>query len=240
MRRGCFDNRPPLRYHRDWRLGLSSLNSIHYSRRKVKCSGRRVASLDALPPGLIYSRTMSTLSSQKKGWRIMKLPSRTLISCLILASLLAATSCGMLGGCHAKLSGMVPGMSERMDMLECWLTIEFKKYPKNADLRDVKVVFSSIALFEDESFDWSYIAANDRIAQGMGKGYRPNDETQPDQDPPLKTKIKVKFPLRARPQLELDLTETISLEATLFWGGKKQGSISQPIEHVYYRTLEKE
>ena len=167
----------------------------------------------------------------------MRLPPRILIFCLIMLTLLSAAGCNLLGG--AKLSHMMPGMSEQMDKLECWLTIEFKKYPDNVDLRDVKVVFSSIALRADQSFGWQYIAANDQIAQGLGKGYRPNEESLPGQDPPLKIKIKVKYPLRARPQLELDLTESISLKAELFWGGKKQGSLSKSIDHVYQRTLEK-
>ncbi len=167
----------------------------------------------------------------------MKLSWRMLIFCLIIVTLFSAPGCSLLS--HARLSGMMPGMSDMMDKLECWLTIEFKKYPDNVNLRDVKVVFSSIALFGDQSFDWQYIAANDQIAQGLGKGYRPNEESQPDQDPPLKIKIKVKYPLRARPRLELDFTETIVLKAVLFWGGKKQGSLSKTIDHVYERTLEK-
>lgn len=165
---------------------------------------------------------------------------RALIPASILALTLPALSCGLLGGCDAGLSGMVPGTSDRMDKLECWLTIEFKKYPEGINRRDVRVAFSSIALFRDQSFDWPFIAANDRIAQGMGKGYRPNEETRPDLDPPLKTKIKVNYPLRARPTIDLEATDTITLHADLYWGGKKMDSISKPIEHTYYRTLEKE
>ena len=105
----------------------------------------------------------------------MKLPARILIFCLTMLTLLSAAGCSLLA--DAKLSDMKPGMSDMMDKLECWLTIEFKKYPDNVDLRDVKVVFSSIALFADQSFNWQYIAANDQIAQGLGKGYRPNEES---------------------------------------------------------------
>ncbi len=165
----------------------------------------------------------------------MKLPPRILILCLIMVTLFSAPGCGLLS--DAKLSGMMPGMSDMMDKLECWLTIEFKRHPDNINLRDVKVVFSSIALFGDQSFDWQYIAANDQIAQGLGKGYRPNEGSQPDQNPPLKTRIKVNYPLQARPRLE-DLDETITLTAELFWGGEKQGSLSRTIEHVYERTRE--
>lgn len=170
----------------------------------------------------------------------MKITPRVLVPCVVLVMLLPAISCGLLGGCAARLSDMFPGMSENMDRLECWLTIEFKKYPDNVDPRDVKLVFSSIALYENESFDWAYIAANDQIAQGMGKGYLPNELTRPDLAPPLRIKIKVKYPLHARPKLELDLAETITLYADLFWGGQKVASISAPIEHTYSRTLEQE
>jgi hypothetical protein len=169
----------------------------------------------------------------------MKLPSRILIFCLIMLTLFSAAGCSLLGSRYAKLSDMLPGMSLHMDRLMCWLTIEFKKYPDNINLRDVKVVFSSNALFADQSFDWQYIAANDLIPQGLGKGHLPNEESQPGKDPPLKTKIKVKYPLRARPQLEMGLTEIISLEAELYWGGKKHHSLSATLEHVYRRTLEK-
>jgi hypothetical protein len=165
----------------------------------------------------------------------MKLPPRILILCLIVLIMFSAPSCSLVS--DAKISGMMPGMSEMMDKLECWLTIEFRRYPDNINLQDVKVVFSSIALFNDQTFDWRYIAANDQIAQGLGKGHRPNEESQPGQDPPLKTKIKVNYPLQARPRLE-NLDKTITLEATLFWGGKKQGSLSTTIEHVYQRERE--
>ena len=165
----------------------------------------------------------------------MNLPTRILIPCLTAVILLSAPGCSLLS--DATISGMMPGMSDMMDKLECWLTIEFKKYPSDVNLRDVKVVFSSIALFNDETFDWQYIAAHDQIAQGLGKGHKPNEESQPGVDPPLKTKIKVNYPLRARPKLE-NLDETITLKAELFWGGKKQGSLSQTIEHVYQRTNE--
>jgi hypothetical protein len=77
-------------------------------------------------------------------------------SLIVEVSLVALVSagCDLLGGTgSARLSDMVPGFSPRMDKLECWLTIEFRKYPKKGDLRDLKVVFSSVALSRDEIFD---------------------------------------------------------------------------------------
>ena len=170
----------------------------------------------------------------------MKLSRRVLIPVLALTLILPALSCGLLGKCTASLSEMYPGMSEEMDGIECWLTIKFKKYPEGINPLDVKVVFSSIALFEDQTFTWGYIAANDVVPQGMGKGNRPNEETRPDLKPPLNTKIKVKYPLRARPKIDVEVTDTITLYADLYWGGKKLDSASKALEHTYYRTLEKE
>lgn len=128
---------------------------------------------------------------------------------------------------------MVPGMNVGMDKLECWLTIEFKKYPKNIDLKDVEVRFSSIALQQDEVFDWAYIAAHDVISLGFMKGFKENTESSPEREPPLNVPVKVNYPLQAKPRLELSAGETILLTAELFWGGKKLDSSERTIEHVY-------
>ena len=154
-----------------------------------------------------------------------------------IAMLLSVSGCGLFS--DATITEMTPGISAMMDKLECWLTIEFKRYPEDIRLRDVKVVFSSMALFEDQTFGWPFIAENDQIAQGLGKGYAPNGASRGDQKPPLKVKIKVNYPLRARPRIELEGLETISLAATLYWGGKKQDSASRSIEHAYRREKAK-
>ena len=135
----------------------------------------------------------------------------------------------------AELSEMVPGMSKQMDKLECWLTIEFKKYPEGIDLRDVRVKFTSMALEEPEEFDWDYIADQDVISLGFMKGYNPNPASSPDEDPPLNTPIKVKYPLRAKHYINIPAGETILLKADLYWGGKKVASNDRMIEHVYHR-----
>ena len=163
----------------------------------------------------------------------MKRVPTILMLCLMVPALLATPGCGLFK--QATLSQMMPGISEMMDKLECWLTIEFKKYPEGVNPKDVKVVFSSFALHNKQAFSWQYIAAHDQIAQGLGKGYKPNEASQPDQDPPLKTKIKVNYPLQAKMHLE-NIEGVIELKAELFWGGKKQDSITTTIEHVYDRT----
>jgi hypothetical protein len=165
----------------------------------------------------------------------MKFPRGFWVGIGIGLTLISNPGCSLFS--DATISEMVPGMSDMMDKLECWVTIEFKRYPEGINLRDVKVVFSSIALFSDETFDWPYIAAHDQIAQGFGKGYKPNEVSDPAKAPPLKTKIKVNYPLNARPRLE-NLEQLIRLKAELFWGGESQGSLTKTIEHVYERTSE--
>lgn len=152
---------------------------------------------------------------------------------------LLSVSCHLIGGTgSARLSEMIPGFSPRMDKLESWLTIEFRKYPKKGDLRDVKVVFSSVALSEDAVFDWNFIAGKDCISQGFGKGFIDNAETSPDRDPPLKVPIKVNYPLQALHRVELKSGEVISIKAELYWAGVKQDKTSKSIEHVYRRGEE--
>ncbi len=161
-----------------------------------------------------------------------------ILLCCLLVMVLAIAGCDLLGiGSSAKMSKMIPGMSTRMDKLECWLTIEFKKYPEGIDPLDVEIIFSSIALVSDQIFQWEYIAKQDVVAKGLGKGYGPNENTVGDAAPPLKEKIKVKYPLQAKPELELELTDTIWLTVELYWGGKKQGQMQKSIEHVYHRTI---
>jgi hypothetical protein len=148
-------------------------------------------------------------------------------------------SCHLLSGTgSARLSEMIPGFSPRMDKLECWLTIEFRKYPKKGDLRDVKVVFSSVALSKDEVFDWSFIASKDSISKGFNKGFIDNAETSPDRDPPLKVPVKLNYPLHALYKVKLKPGQVISIKAELYWAGVKQDDMSKSIEHVYRRGEE--
>jgi hypothetical protein len=132
---------------------------------------------------------------------------------------------------------MVAGMSRGMDTLECWVTIEFKKYPDGENLRDVMVRFTSPALENTAAFDWKYIATHDVISRGFMKGFDPNDQSSPDEKPPLNVPVKVKYPLHAKHKLDLSPGETISLEAELFWAGKKVDSDSRSIEHAYTRQM---
>ena len=157
----------------------------------------------------------------------------------LAAVLLGLPSCNAIDvviGRHAKLSKMVPGGSIATGALECWLTIEFNRYPKDADLRDVRVRFTSIALDAPAEFDWRYISQHDKIAAGnaFGSGYHEAEMTLPTQPPPLGKPTKVRFPLSARRVIE-QAPSTLFLEAELYWGGEKQHTLRKTIEHVYSR-----
>lgn len=156
----------------------------------------------------------------------------------IAGALALALLLGAGGGCSllrdAEISEMVPGGDIGGGKLECWLTIEFTGEP-GGDPQDVRVVFDGNVLAAPQEFDWAYIAANDKIPQGFMKGFKPNKATAPDADPPVGVPVKVRYRLEAMPFVELSPGETLSLEATLYWAGEKQGSLSRTVEHVYSR-----
>jgi hypothetical protein len=155
----------------------------------------------------------------------------------VLAGLPACNLIDVALGRHAKLSKMVPGGNIGSGELECWLTLQFDRYPDGIDRRDVRVRFDSIALAKAQEFDWPYIAKHDQIPRGteFGSGYRENDRTEPRKDPPLGDPFKVRFPLRARKRIE-NAPKTIWLTAELFWGGENQNSYRRSLEHVYSST----
>lgn len=167
-----------------------------------------------------------------------------LLAGVVTSLLLLSGGCNFIDlalGRHATLTHMSPGRNLGGGELECWLTLEFTRYPKDADLRDVKVRFESIALAEPAEFDWAYIARNDKIARGQrfGTGYREAEMTSPEKPPPLGEPTKVRFPLRAK--LVIDKAPAVLyLEADLYWGGVKQDSLRAAIEHVYSRTTSRD
>ncbi|MDJ0848769.1 MAG: hypothetical protein QNK04_10350 [Myxococcota bacterium] len=153
---------------------------------------------------------------------------------LLAALLVAVTAVGCNPFSDAKIRKMVPGDSVASGSFECWLSLEFLDYPTNADPRDVRVRFESVALEEPAEFDWSFIAAHDVVPRGtgFGSGHAPLEASSADTDPPLGQELKVKFPLRARERID-DPPRRLYLRASLYWGGKKQASMKRTIEHVY-------
>jgi hypothetical protein len=60
--------------------------------------------------------------------------------------------------------------------------------------------------------------------------------TSPDSRPPLGRPTKIRFPLPARATID-GAPETLYLEAELYWGGEKQHTLRQTIEHIYAPEL---
>jgi hypothetical protein len=133
----------------------------------------------------------------------------------------------------AVLSNMVPGADLGLSKLECWLTLEFKRYPSSDEVRDLEVVFSSEALHREQRFDWEFIAENDFHA---GDGLEHAEYTDPEGVPPLGRAIKVKFPLRARQRIQVD-NQRIPLTAEIYWGGVKQDKAERALSHVYHPDI---
>ncbi len=161
---------------------------------------------------------------------------RTSLALCTLGLAASLAACNLIDtnlGRHAELSHMVHASSEEAGALECWLTLEFKRYPMGGDLRDVVVRFESIALAEPAEFDWEFIASRDKLARvGFGPGLHEAEMTSPVNRPPLGQPTMVRFPLRARAVID-DAPATLYLEAELYWGGERQDALRRTIEHVY-------
>lgn len=144
----------------------------------------------------------------------------------------------LCAGCSdATLSEMRPGL--KGSSLQCWLTLNLKRLPKSSDVRDLKVTFSSVVLYQDETFDWSYIASHD-VTSVKRKGWTgeelesfvPNDDTTPEQDPALGP-MKVEFTLPSREKVQVKSGDDTNLNAELYWGGKRQDSMSRGMFLAY-------
>ena len=131
---------------------------------------------------------------------------------------------------------MVPGAGLADEQLECWLTLEFKRYPKDAELRNIEVRFESIALSTAATFDWAYIAEHDKLTRNskLGTRFREAEMTTPSKPPPLGRPTRVRFMLDAKSVIT-NAPQTLYLEAELYWDGVKQDTVRRTIEHVYAR-----
>ncbi len=112
------------------------------------------------------------------------------------------------------------------------MNLEFRKYPKDINLRDVKVVFSSDALVDTLTFDWHFIAPLAMVKKKTGGWGRIKAEGFASHlDPRLKYPFDIRFPLKAK--TELPPEASLVLRADLYWGGKKQDSVSKSIRYLY-------
>ncbi len=161
------------------------------------------------------------------------------VAAVAVAACLLLPACNLVDialGRHAKIENMVPGGNVVTGGLDCWLTLHFARLPDGVDPKDVKVRFESVALVEPAEYDWAYIADHDFEVKGgssaFGSGHIQAEHTTPDRPPELGRPTKVRFPLKARSEIE-NAPDTIWLHATLYWGGEKQHSYKRNLGHVY-------
>lgn len=132
---------------------------------------------------------------------------------------------------------MRPGLNS--SGLQCWLTLSFRAAPTGSEPNDVSVVFSSVVLEQDESFDWRYIATHDHnmITEKDWLGndaqkFVPDELTTPD-TPPRRGSMHVLFQIPSKERVKLEGGQEPTIEARLYWGGKKQDSISRGLFLAY-------
>jgi len=149
----------------------------------------------------------------------------------VLAMALGAAGCS-----DATLSELRPGIEG--SSFQCWLTVHLKKLPRGDPL-DLRVTFSSVVLYEDLSYDWEYLAANDYNLvdqkDSLGNDIRKyvlDDSTSPD-DPPHPGKMRVKFLLPSKDTVRLESGDKLNVTAVLHWGGREQDSITRGLMMAY-------
>lgn len=164
--------------------------------------------------------------------RFPRLPGRSLersehplawVSIVLVAALVAGGS-----SCRdATISG--PLATPRATGIDVRLTLEFRRQPEGIDPRAVEVVFESVVLDEPQRFDWEYISTHDEVLSRVGDldRYLPNEATTPDLAPPLKQPLIVKFSMPSKPEVKVPSSTQVSLESTLYWGGRKMDSAAR-------------
>ncbi|HEY8209695.1 MAG TPA: hypothetical protein VIG99_19545 [Myxococcaceae bacterium] len=148
-----------------------------------------------------------------------------------------AVALGAAGCSDATLSELRPGLQN--SSFQCWLTLNLKKVPKRGDPTDIRVMFDSVVLYEELSFDWKYLAENDYqlVDQKDSLGndiqkYELDTATTAD-DPPRPGTMRVQFLLPSKQSVKLKSGDKTDLTATLYWGGKEQDSISRGLAMAY-------
>ncbi len=149
-----------------------------------------------------------------------------------------AVALGAAGCSDATLSELRPGLEG--NGFQCWLTVNLKKLPRG-DPQDLRVILSSVVLYQEMSYDWDYLTANDYMLvdqqDSLGNAiqkYVPDDSTTVN-DPPHPMKMRVKFVPPSKPTVKLGSGDDLTVTATLYWGGKKQDSISRGLMMAYQR-----
>ncbi|MBX7101813.1 MAG: hypothetical protein K1X89_29125 [Myxococcaceae bacterium] len=147
----------------------------------------------------------------------------------------------LLGGCsNATLSDVRPGLGG--DGISCWATLNFKSRPKSGDLRDVKVVFTSIVLDGEKTFGWEELTANDYQSHFEKNWLNDQQEvltldpsTTAESDPPVGGTMKVKLYMPSKSEVQAGGYTDVTLQVALWWAGVKQDSASRGLFLAYQK-----
>ena len=157
---------------------------------------------------------------------------RILLSALCL--IVISSGCSILWGeGNAKIRSI--GITDVRGGPGCWLTLEFLKYPKEGDLKDIKVVFTSQTINgKSQSFGWEFIASKALIKKPDSNFGRLRAEgISSNKRPVLNYPIDVFFPVKFKHRLEGH--ESRKIVADLFWADKMQDQTSKYVDHLYKR-----
>ncbi len=145
----------------------------------------------------------------------------------------------LAAGCgKVSISEMRPGMEG--SSLLCWLTLTFKAPPKEGDARDVRVIFTSIALEEPVQFDWDYLTANDYLVKTEKTWLGDQDRFVIDNSTtsalePGNQKLKVKFLMDSKKTVSSAGYTDMTLKADVYWAGKRQDSSTRGLFLAYQK-----
>lgn len=102
------------------------------------------------------------------------------------------------------------------------LTYVLTELPEDADPQSLRLTINSIALTQELSWDWAYLATKDN---------RP--ETTVDSIPPLGTEIEIDVVIEQFLQETVYYTDTIGLNVKLEWADTEKDTYYINMMHIY-------
>jgi hypothetical protein len=102
------------------------------------------------------------------------------------------------------------------------LVYVLNELPDDADPQSLRLVVNSIALTQELSWDWTYLATKDN---------RP--ETTPDSIPPLGTEIEIDVVVEQFLQETVYYTDSIGLNVKLEWADTEKDTFYINMMHIY-------
>jgi hypothetical protein len=152
---------------------------------------------------------------------------------LVVAAFIGAAVFGYrwyFGEGHCKVRNVVPG-GDRFTESYCWVTLEFRSYPKEGNRRDVNLTLTSEALAQPVQLSWNNIASQAQVPHPP-YGHDPAGWSA-SQDPQLGKPIDLRIKLPLRQKIETGTFNTLMITAELTWAGKLQGRRTATLRHLY-------